>query len=102
VITIIGEMHFLKPAICTSDNNSLESVKSILHESALMKKLNHINVLPVLGISLGNDDEGGLPFIMLPYMANGDLKTYLKNKRLNNACQDRLPKVCDVFVYFSY
>ena len=57
-----------------------------------MKEFDHPNVLSVLGVSLNNDIDCGLPFIVLPFMANGDLKTYLKGKRLNNA--DQLPEVC--------
>ena len=39
-----------------------------------MKHCDHPNVLSVLGVSLDTDHEGGLPFIVLPFMANGDLK----------------------------
>jgi len=72
-----------------------------------MKEFDHPNVLPVLGISLNTDHEGGLPFIMLPFMDNGDLKTYLKNKRLNNTGLDDFPEVCviicagAIFVYIK-
>ena len=72
-----------------------------------MKEFDHPNVLSVLGISLNTDHEGGLPFIMLPFMDNGDLKTYLKNKRLNNTGLDDLPEVCvticagAIFVYIK-
>jgi len=77
-----------------TDCNSLESFKSILHESALMKEFDHPNVLSVLGVSLNTDNSGRLPFIVLPFMANGDLKTYLKNKRSDHVCADKLPEVC--------
>jgi len=59
-----------------------------------MKHCEHSNVLSVLGVSLDTDHEGGLPFIVLPFMANGDLKAYLKNKRMNKTTGvDQLPEV---------
>ena len=57
-----------------------------------MKKLNHPNVLPILGVCLESNHKSGLPFMILPFMVNGDLKSYLKKKRENKAC---IPKVND-------
>ena len=74
-----------------TDYNSLEKLKSFLRESAVMKNFHHPNVLQVLGISLETED--GLPYIVLPYMANGDLKTFLKNKRPDALVVDQFPKV---------
>jgi len=59
----------------------MEKLKSILHESVLMKSLHHDNILKILGVCLETDVQGGMAYIVLPYMVNGDLKTYLKNKR---------------------
>ena len=73
------------------DFNSLDKLKSFLRESAVMKNLDHPNVLKVLGISLETED--GLPFILLPYMANGDLKNYLKSKRPDTLAVDKFPMV---------
>ena len=50
-----------------------------------MHKLNHRNVLNLIGVSAGKEDIGG-PLIVLPYTKNRDLKSYLCNKR----------KQCDV------
>ena len=70
---------------------SAESLKSMLHESILMKDFDHPNVLNVLGV--GFSPDSGLPFVVLPFMANGDLKTYLKSKRQKVANVDCLPEV---------
>ena len=67
--------------IHTTDCDSLENLKSVLHESILMKKFDHPNVLPIFGVCLENNLENGLPFIVLPFMANGDLKSYLTDLR---------------------
>ena len=57
-----------------------------------MKEFDHPNVLNVLGV--GFDGDNGLPFIVLPFMVNGDLKTYLKSKRKNDATAVCLSEVC--------
>ena len=70
-----------------------ESLKSFLNECILMKKLNHPNVLPILGVYLESKNESELPFMVLPFMVNGDLKSYLKQKRKKLTCVDQLPEV---------
>ena len=72
---------------------SVEDFKAFLKESVAMIKFDHPNVLSILGVSLDTDHQGGLPFIILPFMVNGDLKTYLKNKRLRSTDINHLPKV---------
>ena len=43
-----------------------------------MKKFNHPNVMGLIGVSI---DVGERPFIVMPFMANGSLLTYLKKNR---------------------
>ena len=74
-----------------ADFITVENITSILRESILMKDFDHPNVLNVLGVGFNTDD--GLPFVILPFMENGDLKTYLKNKRQKDATVDQLPEV---------
>ena len=78
--------HFVIP-----DHNSLENLKAFLCESAVMKDILHPNVLQVLGISIETKD--GLPYILLPFMANGDLKKFLKSKRPEALVVDQFPEV---------
>jgi len=82
---------------CTPYNfagdNSMGSLKSLLHEIILMKNFHHPNVLNILGVGFDTDSEGGRPFIILPFMVNGDLKTFLKNKRQKAKIVDHLPQV---------
>lgn len=56
-----------------------------------MKKLDHPNVLNIIGVGL--DAYSKLPFILLPFMANGNLKTYLQNKQPKVINVDQLPEV---------
>ena len=45
-----------------------------------MKSLNHLHVMTLKGVCL---DGGPVPYIVLPYMANGSLLSYLKKERSN-------------------
>lgn len=42
-----------------------------------MKNFKHENVLTLIGVCL---QEDSLPMIILPFMANGDLLTYIRNE----------------------
>ena len=44
-----------------------------------MCSFSHPNVLGMEGICL--DEESQSPYLILPFMKNGDLKTYLRKKR---------------------
>ena len=56
-----------------------------------MKDFDHPNVLNVLGVGFNIDNE--LPFVVLPFMANGDLKAYLKRKYWKTATINYLSEV---------
>ena len=58
--------------ICDSEVNNL------LKESIKMKEMSHPNVMNLLGVCL---DAGPGPYLVLPYMANGDLLSYLRKNR---------------------
>lgn len=77
-----------------TDCNSVGSLKSILHESNIMKKFDHPNVLSIFGVCLENDQESGVPFMVLPFMVNGDLKSYLRDHRTRTEIVNQLPQVC--------
>ena len=53
-----------------------------MSESEMMLFLDHPNVLKLLGVCF--DTENQLPAIILPFMANGDLKSFLIEKRGQN------------------
>ena len=58
-----------------------------------MKKLNHPNILPIIGLCLECNHESQLPFMLLPFMINGDLKSYLKKQRRDAVRVDQFPEV---------
>ena len=45
-----------------------------------MKDFDHPNILKLIGVSI---DAGQSPYIVMPYMANGSLLSYLKKERPN-------------------
>ena len=74
------------------DLTSERELKAFLEESLLMKDFKHPNVLGLVGVCFDTPD--GVPFIILPFMANGSLKDFLKKKRTHITNVDTLPEVC--------
>ena len=74
------------------DLTSERELKAFLEESLLMKDFKHPNILSLVGVCFDTPD--GVPFIILPFMANGCLKDFLKKKRTHVTNVDTLPEVC--------
>ena len=55
-------------------------VDMFVQESMKMSRFKHSHVMGLIGVCL---DTGSAPYIIMPYMANGSLLKYLKNKREN-------------------
>ena len=55
-----------------------DDVEQLVKESLQMKNFQHRNVIGMLGVCL---DAGPAPYLVLPYMKNGDLLSYLKSNR---------------------
>ena len=49
-----------------------------MSESIKMKRFNHPNVTSLIGVCV---DAGPAPYIIMPFMANGSLLSYLKKHR---------------------
>jgi len=64
----------------STEASSREEIEDFMAEPALMQGFDHCNVLELLGICF--DTQNHVPLIVLPYMENGDLRTFLKSKRL--------------------
>ena len=71
---------------------SLDAIKDLMTESAIMKTFHHPNVLPLLGVCIDYDNEDVLK-IVIPFMVNGDLKNFLKNNRVAPNNIHEYPKV---------
>lgn len=70
--------------------SSEKEIDQFISESAIMAEFDHPNILKLLGVCF--DTENGLPLIVLPFMANGDLRTYLTSKK-QRITSTELPKV---------
>ena len=57
---------------------SIKDVEDLLNESEKMQKFQHPNVLNLIGVCI---DAGEAPYIVMPFMANGSLLTYLRKER---------------------
>ena len=55
-------------------------VKNLLLECTRMSEFDHPNVLTLIGVCL---DGGPAPYIVMPFMFNGSLLSYLKKERDN-------------------
>ena len=56
------------------------AVQELLNECAKMRDFNNPHVMTLKGVCL---DGGPVPYIVLPYMANGSLLSYLRKQRSN-------------------
>ena len=75
-----------------TDLSSNHDLRSLLNESLLMKDFDHPNIVGLLGVCFDTPD--GKPYLILPFMANGNIRDYLKNKRIQHTNTATLPKVC--------
>ena len=62
------------------------AVQELLRECARMKHFANLHVMSLKGVCL---DGGPVPFIILPFMANGSLAAYLKKERKNLVIKDK-------------
>ena len=71
---------------------SLTSSQNFIEECVVTSKLDHPNVLSLIGVSI-NPEDATLHMIMA-FMDHGDVKSFLKSKRGNMIELDHFPKVC--------
>jgi len=60
---------------------NLGAIKELVAESTVMNQFDHPNVLPLLGVCVDPDDDDVFT-VVLPFMANGDLRTFMKCNRV--------------------
>lgn len=77
----------------------MDELDLFIAESIIMRRFKHQNVLSLVGVSVGIENELVLPYIILPFMANKDLKQYLRCKRreVENKLEAAL-EVCMCFI----
>ena len=57
-----------------------DAVEELICECIRMKHFNHPNVMTLIGVCF---DRGQVPYIVLPFMANGSLLSYLTKEQVN-------------------
>jgi len=72
---------------------SLNSVKDLVAETAIMKNFSHPNVLQLLGVCMDSSDDDIFK-VILPYMSNGDLRNFLRKNRVEPSNIHDFPNVC--------
>lgn len=78
-----GKGEVQQVAVKTLHNNSRGGEadgQAFLEEALIMKDFHHMNVLPLIGLSI--DESGGL-MVIIPYMKYGDLLSYIRDERNN-------------------
>ena len=70
---------------------SLSNIKTFIEECIVTSKLDHPNVLSLIGVSINPED--GTLHMVIPFMHHGDVKAFLKTKRGNTIEFDHFPKV---------
>ena len=72
-------------------------MQNFIEECMLTSKLDHPNVLSLIGVSI-NPEDATLHMIM-PFMDHGDVKSFLKSKRGDLIEFNNFPKVNIIQVY---
>ena len=73
------------------DSPSESELEHFFTEGAIMREFHHPNVLGLMGVVFDTPD--GVPYLVLPFMKNGNLKDYLKSRRVEVSDFDTLPQV---------
>ena len=69
---------------------SHNEINEFLSESAIMKDFHHPHVLGLVGVVFDTPD--GVPYLVLPFMEFGNLKIFLKSKRIEGSNNSELPE----------
>jgi serine/threonine protein kinase len=64
---------------------SFNDVRNLAEESQMMAKFDHPNVMKLLGVSIS---KSRTLFIIMPFMQNGNLLSYLRNNRVDLTVED--------------
>ena len=68
-------------------------VESFLQEGLIMKDFKHHHVLTLIGVSF---EEDGSPIVVLPFMENGDLLSYIRDEKNNPTVKNLLMFAIDI------
>ncbi|XP_072181531.1 hepatocyte growth factor receptor-like [Diadema setosum] len=66
-----------KVAVKSLHQGSLHEITCFLREGIMMKDFKHRNVLALIGVCISSDTN--MPYVILPFMQNGDILTYVRD-----------------------
>ena len=66
----------------------------------MAKRFNHPNILSLIGVSYIKGE--GIPLMILPFMHNGDVKSFVKSKRGNTLEVTKFPEVRNLNILNAY
>ncbi|XP_059172447.1 hepatocyte growth factor receptor-like [Physella acuta] len=91
----------LKVAIKTLQDSMSHSIdlKGFVQEAVMMREFQHPNVLGLVGLS---EKERGVPYVVLPFMENGDLLTYVRDSAVTLTLHDVIKFGADIADGMSY
>ena len=77
-------------------------VDKFIEESLKMRLFKHAHVMGLIGVCV---DAGPVPYIVMPYMANGSLLQYLKKERQNLVFtqefdEDKVAETCSIKTHY--
>ena len=67
-------IQFVLSLAITLGNQDVSQIEEFLEEALMMEEFKHPNIMSIIGISFKDNK----PYIILPFMTNGDLRTYVK------------------------
>ncbi|CAL1528845.1 unnamed protein product [Lymnaea stagnalis] len=72
---------------------------NFVQEAVMMRQFQHPNVLGLIGLT---EQEPGIPFVILPFLENGDLLTYVRNQSLRLTLHDVIRFGADIAYGMAY
>ncbi|GFR88422.1 hepatocyte growth factor receptor, partial [Elysia marginata] len=91
-------------AVKTLQDGNCQSLdlKSFVQEAVLMKDFRHPHVLGLVGLSERAGPAGIAPYVILPYMENGDLLTYVRDPHVSLSLHDVIKFGADIASGMAY
>ncbi|KAH9503785.1 hypothetical protein Btru_066620 [Bulinus truncatus] len=83
----------------SDSTDKLVDLENFTKEAMIMKNFHHPNVLELIGIA---ENFPGTPYVVLPYMDNGDLLTYVRKETLEISLHDVIKFGADIASGMAY
>ncbi|XP_076089860.1 hepatocyte growth factor receptor-like [Mytilus galloprovincialis] len=80
-------------AVKTVLKTEVQDINAIIDEAMIMKDFNHPNVMSLIGISIA---PGEFPLVIIPFMSNGDLLSYIRSANNKPTIKDLVQFGLDV------